>query len=107
MFTLLVFLRKPLEVKPKLSKKRYLLGEEIVIELGEDILDEIRLNQEIVKIIPPKKETITSQIKINDESNSIVISTNEEYPTGHYQIRINSDIYGQLLIVATLKKEKE
>lgn len=101
------YLRKPLEVKPKLSKKQYLLGEDIVIELGEDILDEISLNHEIVKIIPPKKETISSQIRINDESNFIVISTNEQYPTGHYQIRVNSDIYGQLLIVATLKKEKE
>lgn len=101
-------LKKPLKQKPKRTKESYLLGEDIEIELPKDILDEIKEDRTIVDVIPPNQEDAMkemSSLVLNQSSMSIL--TKETFKTGHYQIRIHSHQYGQLLIVATLKKKKE
>ncbi|MBL1226080.1 hypothetical protein [Enterococcus sp. BWR-S5] len=99
-------LKKQLQAPPKLSQSSYHLKETLTVSTAEDILLELKTQEAYLELLDPQKNIITmEQLDCQLDKNNLFIPCCQFTETGRYQLKINSNTHGQLLLLFALTKE--
>ncbi|EOH99682.1 hypothetical protein UAW_00835 [Enterococcus haemoperoxidus ATCC BAA-382] len=99
-------LKQPMNVQPKLSKSEYTLGETICLSLDSGLIKELAKQEAKFELYKTKK-TSENGYSLNYEllEEQLLMPSAQFEKTGRYQLKITSDVYGQLLFLFTIKQE--
>lgn len=99
-------LKQPMHVPPKLSKSEYVQGELICLSLDSGLIKELEQQVAGFELVKSKKTSDNGYSLIFQlTENQLVIPSRQFEKMGRYQLKITSNIYGQLLFLFTIKQE--
>nr|MBO0434488.1 hypothetical protein [Enterococcus sp. DIV0849a] len=99
-------LKKPMNVPPKLSQSEYTLGETICLSVDPGLVKELDKKTAEFELLKTKK-TSENGYSLDYEllEDQLLIPSSQFEKAGRYQLKITSDVYGQLLFLFTIKQE--
>lgn len=99
-------LKQPMSHPPKLSKSEYILGETICLSIDPGLVKELS-NQTAKFELFKTKKTSENGYSLDYEllEAQLLIPSAQFEKAGRYQLKIMSDVYGQLLFLFTIKQE--
>lgn len=98
-------LKQPQIFPPKLSKSDYFQGEPICLSVDPGVLKELAQQTAVIELIK-SKETSDKEYSLSYEfaENQLLLPSGQ-LEAGRYQLKITSNVYGQLLFLFRIKQE--
>lgn len=99
-------LKQPMTCPPKLSKSEYTLDEMICLSIDAGVSKELAKQEAKFEVFKTKKSSENGYLLAYELlEDQLVIPSAQFEKTGRYQLKITSDVYGQLLFLFTIKQE--
>ncbi|WP_207694307.1 hypothetical protein DOK67_0002343 [Enterococcus sp. DIV0212c] len=99
-------LKQPMKFPPKLSKPEYMQGEKICLSIDPGLVKELT-NQTAKFELFKTKKTSENGYSLDYEltEDQLLLPSAQFEKLGRYQLKITSEVYGQLLFLFTIKQE--
>lgn len=99
-------LKQPMAFPPKLSKSDYTQGEMICLSIDTGVIEELAKQEATFEWFKTKKTSENAySLEYQLMENQLMMPSAQFEKTGRYQLKITSDVYGQLLFLFTIKQE--
>ncbi|OJG89983.1 hypothetical protein RV15_GL001549 [Enterococcus silesiacus] len=100
----ITYLKQPMGVIPKMSKSEYADGEMICLSIDPGLINELKQQAPLFELYKTKKNS-ENGYSLNYEltEEQLLLPSKQFEQTGRYQLKITSELYGQLLFLFTIK----